>query len=206
MPRSIYCRLPHLITPHLRVLDSCSFWYVPGTYVETDSSFPTAGIEDFKLFSGRSSLNPELRTHFIGLGFDKIRSQAIWTTLDPSNLVSFVADPAVTNNHSKKSYDANELIINNSKELIKLPVSNFLSSLSTLIDWVKSFHELGDVILVPDGPKPLVMASSLIPNLVGKPGITCFHVSNHNSKDYIPVNVKPINYLAPFGFKFYGNK
>ena len=71
MPRVWYCNLPFIINELLRPNDNVFFWYTAGRYPETE--YPTTGIEDFHVFSGMPSLNPPLRTHNLGLGFDRIR-------------------------------------------------------------------------------------------------------------------------------------
>ena len=57
--------------------------------------------------------------------------------------------------------------------------------------------EVGDIVLVPDGPKPLIMAMSLIPEIVGIPGISCLHVSR-NKKFFKPIDVEAIDSVIGF--------
>lgn len=48
---------------------------------------------------------------------------------------------------------------------------------------------LGDVVLVPDDPKPLIMAMSLVPQLLGKEGVVWMHVSrNPKCREFVNVS------------------
>lgn len=69
---------------------------------------------------------------------------------------------------------------------------------------VTEFHNVGDIVIVPDGPKPLILAASLIPMRMGVPGVLCFHVTRRKGQNYQPVDVKPIG--EPFGLSFVGKK
>ncbi|MGV8080006.1 MAG: hypothetical protein AB2L22_08115 [Syntrophales bacterium] len=198
MPRSWYCNLPFLLSTEVRAQDKLFFWYTPGQYPKTE--YPTAGVDDFKVFSGRPSLNPEKRYHFLGLGFDKIRSHAICSVLDPANLVCFYASPGTRSDYVERVKNDNKDILSNSDHSFTVDMSDFAYAYSRIAGVVREFHQLGDVILVPDGPKPLILASSLVPMVLGQQGIVCFHVSRRRNPQSEPVNVDSV---APaFGFSF----
>jgi len=200
MPRSWYCRLPFLIEKQLRPQDVAYFWYSPGEYPATD--YPTAGVEDFHIFAGKAKLNPNFRTHMFGLGFDRIRSQAIWSVIDPENLVCFYTDPGTVDGYVKKVKQDNRDILLSANYIFSVPMEDFVNTYSRLVGVVREFSNVGDVILVPDGPKPLVLASSLIPSFLGIPGVVCFHVTRRKANESEPVEVKPAG--EPYGFCFQG--
>jgi len=91
MPRKWYCKLPLAIEQVLRARDKAFFWYTAGNY--SVGEYPTAGVSDFQVFAGRASLSATSRTHVFGLGFDKIRANAICSVLDPQYLICFYANP-----------------------------------------------------------------------------------------------------------------
>jgi hypothetical protein len=203
MPRLWYCALPELIKSIIGENDQVYFWYSPGEYPEAD--YPSAGIEDFKIFSGKPSLGTKMRTHIFGLGFDRIRSKAIWSVLDPQNLICFYADPGTKPEYVDRVKKDNEDLIRESKSIFTVPISDFVYCYSAIKDIVREYARIGDVILVPDGPKPLVLASSMIPySIEADNGIVCFHVSRRKPEDFIPVEVLP--YGDPIGFTFKGDK
>ena len=91
----------------------------------------------------------------------------------------------------------NEQIIAQSRMSVSLHVEDFESMIYKLKEVVLDFVEVGDIVLVPDGPKPLIMAMSLIPEIVGIPGISCLHVSR-NKKFFKPIDVKAIDNVIGF--------
>jgi hypothetical protein len=198
MPRSWYCNLPFVLSEAVRPRDKLFFWYTPGSYPETE--YPTAGVKDFSVFSGRPSLNPGIRTHCLGLGFDRIRSHAIWSVLDPTNLVCFFASPGTRSDYVDRVKRDNEDILSGANHVFAVDMRDFAHAYSRIAGVVREFHRLGDVILVPDGPKPLILASSLVPVVFGQPGIVCFHVSRRQNQQSEPVNVEPSG--PAYGFSF----
>jgi len=202
MPRRWYCAIPTLVEGILRKTDRAFFWYSPGDYPKTE--YPTAGTSDFCVFSGRPSLSCVSRTHLFGLGFDRIRSQAIWSVLDPSNLICFYADPAAAEAYVERVRSDNREVIAASQHCFSVPLDDFYRALSKIVSVVKQFRNAGDVIIVPDGPKPLILASSLVPFILyDSPGVVCFHVARRTGKDFTPVDVKARG--NPLGFSFNGN-
>lgn len=202
MPRLWYCDLPCLLLNALRPHDKAFLWYTPGEYPDVD--YPTAGVEDFRVFSGRPSLNPRVRTHIFGLGFDRVRSQAIWSVLDPQNLVCFYADPAVKASYVERVRSDNRDVLSAANHAFSVPLDNFIYAYGLIASVVTEFRSIGDVVIVPDGPKPLILASSLIPMRLAVPGVLCFHVTRRKGQNYQPVDVSPIG--EPFGLSFSGNK
>lgn len=204
MPRRWYCRLPNYLEKIMRRKDIVYFWYTPGHYVTTE--YPTAGVEDFHIFSGKSTLSPKFRTHLFGLGFDKIRSQAIWSVLDPENLVCFYTEPGTEAGYVEKVKLDNKDILLATKNVFSVPMHDFVYAFSKLVGMVREYRNIGDVVLVPDGPKPLILASSIVPPFLSLPGdgagIVCFHVTRRKSHQYEPVDVKPAG--MPYGFCFSG--
>jgi hypothetical protein len=201
MPRRWYCELPSIVNRYLRPNDRAFFWYTPGKYQET--SYPTAGTSDFRIFSGRPTLSAPSRTHFFGLGFDRIRSQAIWSVLDPHNLVCFYADPAAEPSYVARVERDNREALNAAAYTFKVPINDFVVAYSKLMATVHQFRSMGDVIIVPDGPKPLVLASSIVPLATEDPsGVVCFHVAKRHTSTFTPVDV-PSN-GDPVGMSFAG--
>jgi hypothetical protein len=202
MPRLWYCGLPLLLEKVLRRQDKVYFWYTPGLYPETE--YPTAGVEDFHVFSGRPSLGAAYRTHIFGLGFDSTRSQAIWSIIDPQKLVCFYADPASKPEYVDRVKKDNRIVLSAANYTFTVPIHDFVLAYSKIAAVASDFRDFGDVILVPDGPKPLILAASLVPLRLGRKGITCFHVKRRKEEDFKPVDVEPLS--DPVGFHFCGRR
>ena len=200
MPRSWYCNIPIKINTILRPYDKVFFWYCEGHYEKKAEVWPSAGIEDVYVFYGKSSLRPiNNRSHIIGLGFDSIRTQAIQSVLDPGFLVVTCSYPPYNEKLRDVILSKNKSLINTSAFAIELPVDDFEFSISKLYETVKELYDNGDVILVPDGPKPQILATSLIPYMINKTGIICLHIKRHEGF-YQPLNVKAKK--GVFGFSY----
>lgn len=197
MPRGWYCKLPILLKNVLRSEDKVYFWYSEGEYPESYQSYPRAGIDAFSFFSGRPSLQIDNnRIHVLGLGFDVIRTQAILSITDPSCLVSCYAYNAKRNGFSDSIKSINHNVLSRSSITVALHIDDFEFMISKLCETANELLSTGDVVMIPDGPKPLIFAFSLVPDLVNKYGVTCLHVSRNSC--FQEVNVRPTGEI--FGF------
>ncbi len=202
MPRGWYCALPERMCQMLRNDDKVNFWYSEGEYVESADSFVSVGIESYKMYSGRTSFDTQRgRTHFIGIGYDSARTQGILSILDPEEYVIIDAY-----NPSRKEIHDDVVKVNASViEQTSISLSLFVNDIEFMIAKIKGlvreYHSLGnsDVILVPDGPKPLIFCMSMMPWLIGKEGICCLHIMRNN-KDIKRINVKPQGGVIGFQF------
>lgn len=181
MPRSWYCKLPMLLHKIIRNTDKVFFWYSEGDYPSTHEEYPSSGIDSFSFFSGKPSLQVEKsRVHVVALGYDIIRTQAILSITDPSYLVSCYAYSPAREGFLENLKEINDPILTRSAISLGMDIEDFDFMVSKLCDTVNELLPIGNVILIPDGPKPLIFALSLVPDLIGKPGITCLHISRNN--------------------------
>lgn len=198
MPRSWYCRLPILLQDVLRKDDRVYFWYSEGHYPESYEEYPSAGIETFSFFSGKPSLQIDNnRVHILALGYDVVRTEAIISITDPSYLVACYAYNPATKAFKEKIVEANSHLLSRSAMSLALRLNDFSFMVSKLRDTTNELLPTGDVILIPDGPKPLIFAMSLVSDLFNKNGVTCLHVSR-NKKHFTPINVKPSGVIYGF--------
>ena len=198
MPRSWYCRMPSLIETVIRKTDKVYFWYSEGEYPSTYEEYPCAGIESFSAFSGKPSLQIEKsRIHVLGLGYDVIRSQAILSIADPEYLVVCFAYNKKRKGFQESIKEVNKAVISRSAMILSLQIDDFEFMVSKLCETANDLLPTGDVILIPDGPKPLVFAMSLVPEMLNKNGITCLHLSR-NTDYYEPVDVEPTQLVHGF--------
>jgi hypothetical protein len=200
MPRNWYCNLPLFLERILRKDDMAYFWYTAGNY--PTGEYPTAGASDFRVFAGRASLSAKFRTHVFGLGFDRIRANAICSVLDPQYLICFYATPGVKDEYVRKVEIDNADILRQANLTFTAPLNDFNAAFTRLCSIANEFKELGDVVFVPDGPKPLVLASSLVPLAIQTTGTVCFHVSRRKMQDKQPVDVVATGEC--YGFSFAG--
>ena len=194
MPRGWYGRLPELLCDYMDNFDEVFFWYSEGEYTEHADDFTTVGIDSAKVYAGKPSLHSKKqRTHLMGVGFDSIRTQGIISLLDPDNYIICEAFNPERRDIHDEVVRANASIIEQTSICVSLYVNDIEFMLAKLMGIVNEYYysEMNDIILVPDGPKPLIFCMSMIPWLFGKPGVSCIHIMrNSNSvkrKDILPV-------------------
>ena len=195
MPRSWFCRLALKLRNNQQY--SSFFWYTEGKYPDDYKQYPGAGIDQFMLFSGKPSLRINKRFHMFGLSYDCLRTQAMISILDPESYIVCYASNSKNEIIKKNLRTINDQIISQSRISVSLHVEDFESMIYKLRETVLDFAAIGDVVLVPDGPKPLIMAMSLIPDIVCVHGISCLHVSR-NKKYYSPIDVTAIDSIIGF--------
>lgn len=189
MPRSWYCKLPILLKDIIRPNDKVYFWYAEGEYPASHEEYPSSGIDSFSFFSGKPSLQiANNRIHVVALGYDIIRTQAILSITDPSYLVACYAYNPERDGFLESLSQVNTPIFSRAAITVPLHIDNFEFMLSKLCETAYELLPAGDVILIPDGPKPLIFAMSLVPDFVNRNGVTCLHITRNN--DYFePVDV-----------------
>lgn len=190
MPRSWYSRFPKLITCSQKNVSSVVFWYAKGQYKAENDKFPNTCVQDeIEVFSGRATLRPlNERSHIFCLGYDSIRTHAIISVIDPSYYGVAIASPTDHPNIRETVIDRNTKLIGPASFQLELPIEDFNFMVSKLSDISNNLLSKGDVILVPDGPKPLIMACSMVPDILEKHGVVCLHVKRHKDL-YEPVDV-----------------
>lgn len=199
MPRTWYCSIPILLKDILRKTDVAYFWYAEGIYQGQQHQFPTAGTDAYNLFLGKPSLYAKDRTHVIGLGFDAIRTSGIIQKTDPDYLLLLKANDKERGDVLQKIDTANCEIIQRAARTTSLDISDFSFMLSKIREIVNERIQTDDVILIPDGPKPLVLAMSMVPLFNERTGITCIHVAR-NMTHFVPIKVTASAKVVGFTF------
>ena len=201
MPRSWYSRLPNALEEILRPDDVVYFWYCEGNYKTGYSGYPTAGTDKaFEYFSGKASLLPKKRTHIFALSYDISRTQGIIEKCEPEYVIVCEAHDPTRSDIHKNIIDANQNIMDQAAMVVSLDISDFCFMVTKLREIANELIESSDVIFVPDGPKPLILAMSQIPSLLKQPGITCIHAKRDLSK-FVPVDVTASGKIVGFSMQ-----
>ena len=193
MPRGWYCRLPKELLKLDAVDKRVFFWYVPGKHI--GENFPTAGIN--RIFNEQGNADPaeKPRYHIMGLGYDKFRSEAVYSIIEPENLVICYSFSTKHKEINSVVEEKNKRLFNNSVNVIDFPIDDFSGMVSILRGLVDSYLQYGQVIIVPDGPKPLVLAMSMIPDIIGEKsaeqGLTCLYIERSSDCEFIEVEARP---------------
>lgn len=180
MPRTWYCRLPHLIESAIknRALELV-FLYTAGIYPDSYENYPTSGIDCLTLFSGGALPRIDSqRTHLVALSYDVPKAQSLLSILEPEFLVTCYAYDTLEKKAEIES--VNEDIIRRASASVALPIKDFVFILRKLNELILEQTRDGQIIIIPDGPKPLIFAMSLASLLVDTiDGMTCLQVNRN---------------------------
>jgi len=196
MPRNWYCMLAQKVIEGA-LGSKVTFVYSHGKYFDTQ--YPCVGYGEFNHFSGRPNITSTRELTIFGLGFDSIRTHGIWTFLDPQLSVAIIARSPKNSEHCERVVKENPELLGAAESVHEVNIDKFNSTLSTLIDLSRKYSSFGDIALVPDGPKPLVLAMSLVPYYLGERGVYSWHVGHVKPDEYDPVDVKCSGEFFGFG-------
>lgn len=193
MPRTWYSELPIKLDPYIKGIE---YVYVVGRYTRNETNFPCAGIDSFAM-TGIPSLRNNGRLHVIGIGYDAIRTTGIVQRLDPDMYSICCARRSDDDQMEKRVKKANKSIIDQALFTTTVMMDDFPFMVAKLCEIAYEYVDFGDVVYVTDGPKPLIMAMSLVPTIVNKTGIVCVHFFR-NQINYKFVDVYPTNRYISF--------
>ncbi len=194
MPRTWYSTLPYELNN--KYDNDFYYLYDVGEYPYDYKTYPSAGIKSYSQL-GRTSLRDNKRMHIIGIGYDSVRTEALLSILNPDMYMVCSAHCSTDMEMEKKVREVNKRILDQAVSCTELFTDDFSFMLSRLCEIANEYLPLGDVIFVPDGPKPLIMAMSLVPQLLRKEGIVCMHISR-NSEGYTIPKVSPTENVICF--------
>ena len=198
MPRMWYCQLPSLIKKQFNNM-KVFFLYSEGIYPNDYLEYPSAGIDSLVPYTGKSSLRCNLkRTHIISLSYDVIRTEGLLSMLDPEAIITCCAYDPKFKDVYENVIAINESIISRADYSLSFHLDNFSFIVAKICEVANEHLPLGDVIVIPDGPKPLIFALSLAGEILKeKHGITCMQVLRSHLGDPI-VDVLPNKKVISF--------
>lgn len=196
MPRNWYCMLARkLVFGELG--KTAAMIYSHGRY--SDERYPCVGYGEFHKSSGRPDINATREVNIFGLGFDSIRTHGIWTFLDPQLSISIIARSPENKAHLQRVKKENPEILAASSGVFEVDIHKFDSMLASLIDLSRKYREVGDVALVPDGPKAMVIAMFLVPYYLKEKGVYSWHVGHVKPDNYEPIDIQASGEYFGFG-------
>lgn len=110
-----------------------------------------------------------------GLGFEGMAPLCVLDKLQPDEIFSYLAAPAVNDEYPKIAYQKNEELIKMSNAPLELPLASVGITFSKLAEVITPYLKSADITFVPMGPKPHVLAAILLAIRFGQ--ITCLHVN-----------------------------
>lgn len=192
MPRSWYCSIPSYLSTTMDKNSELYLWYTAGLYPRSYKSYPSAAIESISVFSGVTLPSIDIkRYHIMGLGLDNIRTETVNTIVEPDLLICCYAYTSNNIAIKEQVQEVNKRILQSASLTVSLPMDNFEGMVDKLCGLAYDLlSKDAQVIFIPDGPKPLIMAMSIIPDLIKEPGITCLHISS-NTSHYPQILIRP---------------
>lgn len=195
MSRNWYCALLNYFLEYDGIF-KVIWCYAIGKYESL--SYPCVGYGEFKRFSGSPRTGITNQAHFFGLGFDSVRTYGIWNFLDPQYSICLIGRSQGNAHLENRVQQLNSEIIHAAADLAYVPLNDFPALLGFLIQYVRSLITDSDVALVADGPKPLVLAMSIVPLIMNVPGVYCWHVGHVKPNNYVPLDVTASGEILSF--------
>lgn len=161
MPRAVYGSL--LVEAFLHLADkinSITFAYVPG--IHTAEMNGSRGVQGLRGLIGTDGSFSHQETAFIiGLGYDGILSETIIELFHVTHFSCMYAAPGVSDDGADRVLAVNSSLLSRAELVATAPawsVEHAVHEVDRLCDW---YMDQRDVLLVPVGPKPHVMACIL---------------------------------------------
>lgn len=111
-----------------------------------------------------------------GLGFDNFATLCVLDRLEPDVVYTYLANPAAFDDYPERARKLNEIIREEYSSVnLELPLWSVERTYVSLTELISPHRSEGDIVLVPMGPKPHVLAAILLSMRFA--GITCLDVS-----------------------------
>jgi len=148
--------------------------YAPGAYSNVFSPIAVETILPLPGCEGSSGTITKSIAVF-GLGFEGMAPLCVLDKLQPDEIFSYLAAPAVNDEYPKIAYQKNEELIKMSKALLELPLASVEITFSKLAEVITPYLKTADITFIPMGPKPHVLAAILL--AIRFEQVTCLHVN-----------------------------
>lgn len=196
MPRAVYGALLIEAANELRdAIDSLVLGYVPGQHLgsyegrqQLDGLRALAGLEGLSNFDRDPAL-------VLGLGYDGPLAEAVVDLFQMTHVSCVLADPGVSPDAAAKARVANHRVLERA-ELVETAdvgdLSEWLDSLNRLVSW---YSETRDVMLLPLGPKPQVVAGILCALEHPEVALRCLRTSSTRPVDVAARDDEPPRWM-----------
>jgi hypothetical protein len=166
------------------VIADVDFIYAYGLYA---NDFEPLHINEISAISGFEGgcAGARRTVAFFGLGYDRYATLAVNELLEPDQVTCYIARETPNDAPSKRVLEENkELISLSGRPPIFLPLGNIQESFRILHENFTQVPEEDEVIAIPMGPKPHVLATLMVSQHIRR--ITCLHARGSRSQ---PVQV-----------------
>jgi hypothetical protein len=165
MPRTVYGSLVLEMLRGMRdKVESISAVYVGGRHAsDADRSRQLLGLKSLIGTEGHFSDEPNVQPAFVlGLGFDGALAEAIIEKFQIEHFSCFLADPGSTPDAAERATSVNDYIISRAERTSRIGICDLDVAVERIVDLCEWYMDRRPVLLVPIGPKPLVLASLVV--------------------------------------------
>lgn len=152
------------------------FLYSFGRY---KGEFAPLVIEDILAIPGYegSPISDVPSLAIFGLGFDGIATLSALDQLEPNIVYAYLASPGAGQDYPEKAKHCNRILISDyvREKLLELPISSVEVTFGSLTELISPHRGKTNIILIPMGPKPHVLAAILL-SLRFEREVTCLRV------------------------------
>jgi hypothetical protein len=167
------------------------FFYSHGRYEGDFFPLRIAQIYSISGFEGLS-VGTRTTTALFGLGFDKYATMAVYDRIEPEDVICFVSQQGPDDPHAARVLEQNREIISSSgRAAVPLPLAAVSTIHRIFAAHVQSIGRDKEVVIVPMGPKPHVLAALLVSQTM--PWVTSLHVMGRRDK---PVQVQATGHVS----------
>ena len=159
------------------------FIYASGKY---EGNFGPLAISDIISLPGFEGTSGGFRrtTAIFGLGYDKYATLAVYDRIEPDRVYCCIAQRYPDDEASLKALEENNVLVESSARVIKLPLIDVASAFRLLADQILGMDRTTHIVIVPMGPKTHVLVTLLV--ALRMPWITCLHARGSRM---VPVQV-----------------
>lgn len=98
-----------------------------------------------------------------GLGFDGLATLGTFDQLEPNMVYGYLASPGSSDTYTEKAKMHNKIFITNHvKKMLELPISSVEITYGSLAELISPHRGKDNLVLIPMGPKPHVLAALLL--------------------------------------------
>lgn len=158
------------------------FVYAIGEY---KSEFTPLTIGEIAPLPGRDAthLTRKDTVALFGLGFDHVVVESVYDRIEPDHVHAFIASPGASPSDTNKVLQKNNLFVEDyvRQSVFQLPLRSVTTTANSLYEIAIPYLEEFNLLLIPLGPKPHVLASLLLCMEFPR-SITCLRVEGERTE------------------------
>jgi len=136
------------------------------TFIYSSSKFEKRDIHEVPAINYemlyRNTFIDQSPIAIIGTSIDANRAIALIDQINANKIILLQSNPGFTEEYTKNALKQQSVLSSWADEIIEIDVQNFISTFSKISDITLANSRLGNVTIIPDGPKPLSLAMGMV--------------------------------------------